>query len=698
MSNIRRYVAFPLLAACASLAACSSDPEPAAPGLAGQLEKDTGIKWTVYTDPRNHEVRFLAPETPVQIGAGTPEEKARAFFERYSAALHTSGKSDELRVVNSATDKRGGIHLRFEHFLPGTALPVFDSGTTAHFTADGAVYWLQTDFRADLADVDGNATVAKDAAVAKAVAHVKSSCGAFQGEPTAGAPDLGVLSDPDTHAALAYRVRVSVHGETCSAPSVFIDAKSGAVLKIEERAHSIDATVRGSRFELLRDAADVKTMNVSSVPAAAVPTFQMITADIPFTRVITRAFNQSRAMSRVIESPKLTEWDQSSPAKGAAVDAHFHAQKSLEFLRPFADRFAAHRPAFVMPLSLDLNVFVHDNSQANSFGANALAEFDEINKTDNVHFGDGNFPKVPNAMPWSAALDLVAHEVTHLITAHTSKLKYERESGALNESFSDVMGASAEHALFPDEKNNFLIGEGLFFAGPPGKSALRSMAAPASVGDPDHTESQKACPSGPLADNDYCGVHSNSGIPNRAFSLIVDGGSLKKFVAGKAPEDRPIGVPQGIGWEQATELTYWATTGLSSTASFQIAALAQIAEATIVGGSEAFRTVTCAWHAVGVLKVSNVADTWFVSTYCTAPLPPTPLPPPSGPTAANVCTGHGDAVVCDPLVPVQAIGCKNGAPADPPITEFCADLGQRCKQISAGDPTAVFADGVLVCE
>ena len=693
MANIRRYVGFPLLVACASVVACSTDADPAAPDLAGQLEKDTGMKWTVYTDPRSHEVRFMSPERPVQIGAGTPEEKARAFFARYSAALHTSGKADELRIVSSATDARGGVHIRFEHFLPGTDLPVFASGSTAHFTAEGAVYWLQSDFRADLADVDGIATVTKETAIAKALAHVKTSCGAVSGEPTAAAADLGVLSDPETHAALAYRVEISAQSEECIAPSVFIDAKSGVALKIEERAHGIDVTAHGSRFGRLNDAADTKTISVSSVPGGSgSPRFQMITAEDPSTRVLTRGFNQSRRSSRVIESQTLSEWDQSSPAKGAAVDAHHHAQKALQFLRPFASRFEPHGRAFVMPLSRDLNVYVHDNTKANRFGANAFAEFDAIQKTDNVHFGDGNFPKVPNALPFSAAFDVVTHEVTHLVTEHTSNLKYERESGALNESFSDVMGASAEHALAPDEDKNFLIGEGLFFPGPPGASALRSMTAPLSLGDPDHADIKLLCPVAPNTANVFCGVHSNSGIPNRAFSLIVGGGSLKKFEKAKTPVDRPIAVPQGIGWEQATELTYWATTGLSSTASFQNAALAQIAEASIVGGPEAFRTVTCAWHAVGVLKVSNVVDTWFVDTYCTTP------PPPPGPPVANVCSGHGDAVVCDPAQPAQAIGCKNGAPADPPRTEFCADPNQRCKQVSASDGTAVFVDGVLVCE
>jgi Zn-dependent metalloprotease len=350
----------------------------------------------------------------------------------------------------------------------------------------------------------------------------------MDGEPAAQTPELGVLSDPDTHAAPAYRVDVSAQSADCLAPSVFVDAKSGAPIKIEERAHSLEATVGGSRFFRLKDFRDVKPVSVTNVPGSS-SKFQMISDDTPSTRVITRAF----ASQQVIQTSDIAHWDESSSAKGAAVDAHYHTRQALVFLRPFADKFMMHGRDFVFPLSLDVNVSVHDNSAANSNGFNAFALFDETKGMDLVDFGDGNFPAVPNALPFSAVYDVVAHEVTHLVTAHTSKLKYERESGALNESFSDVMGASAEHALFPDEKNNVLIGEALFDPAVVGPiNVLRSMAAPRSTGSPDHREDEIPCPAaGPTPDNDQCGVHSNSGIPNRAFSLIVAGGSMRTSLA-----------------------------------------------------------------------------------------------------------------------------------------------------------------------
>jgi Zn-dependent metalloprotease len=700
-----RYLGFPLLAACASVAACSSSADTSAPDLAARLEKDTGTPWTVYVDPRSHEVRFLAPTTPVQIGSGSPEDKARAFIARYKDMLHATGRSDEIAVVSTRTDRRGGMHIRFDHYLPGTTLPVFGAGSTAHFTPDGSIYWLQTDFRADLADVDAATTVSKDVATATAIAHVKASCGAILREPTASGAELGVFADPEAKAALAYRVQLSAQSAGCISPSVLVDAKSGTVLDMLERAHgAASPEVNGSSFFRARgNPNDHKSIDIQFIGTDAAPRFSMTSnSDVPGSRTLTFSFLNTL---RPIETTNPKSWDETSSAPGAAVDAHFNVRTALVFLRGFEGQHFAHGKADRFPLGFDVHVIVHDNTVNN--GANASADFEGFGgatfERDVVRFGDGNFPAIANALPFSAAYDVVAHEVTHLITTHTSALEYKNESGALNESFSDVMAAAAEHALSPNDAKNFTIGEDLYLSGLPGPKALRSMTAPRSVNaeDPDHRDGEHLClPNvAPSKGNDYCGVHSNSGIPNRAFSLIVNGGSVIKFTP--APVVRPVGVPSGIGWDQAEELTYWATTGLSASATFENAALAQIAEALRTPDPvKAVNIVSCAWYAVGVFAPRTDVERGLLDAFCKPPSAPAPPPPPagSGIKESNPCAGHGDAWVCDATFPSQAIVCKNGAPAVPPATAFCADRAQVCKTVSASDPTAVVQDGAIVCE
>ena len=108
-------------------------------------------------------------------------------------------------------------------------------------------------------------------------------------------------------------------------------------------------------------------------------------------------------------------------------------------------------------------------------------------------FGDG----------YAAPLDVTAHEVTHAITERSAGLVYEGESGALNESISDIFGSN----LDPDD---WEIGEDL----PDG--AIRDMAHPERFDDPGHVDDYVD------TDNDHGGVHTNSGIPNRAYVNMVE--------------------------------------------------------------------------------------------------------------------------------------------------------------------------------
>ena len=114
-------------------------------------------------------------------------------------------------------------------------------------------------------------------------------------------------------------------------------------------------------------------------------------------------------------------WEATAGVRGSGVDAHFFSGRAIAFLRPFSARFESHKRFGTPPLSTDVHVYVHDNSEFNSFGKNAYAVVDPV-KGDTLHFGDGEHPLVQNALPTSAAYDVVAHEMAHLVIAHTSEL------------------------------------------------------------------------------------------------------------------------------------------------------------------------------------------------------------------------------------------------------------------------------------
>ncbi len=117
-----------------------------------------------------------------------------------------------------------------------------------------------------------------------------------------------------------------------------------------------------------------------------------------------------------------------------------------------------------------------------------------------MKFGDG----------YASSLDVTAHELTHAVTERTAGLDYSCQSGALNESMSDIFASNVD-------SNDWEIGEDL-----PG-GALRDMANPAN-GDPPQPANVDDFIEMPNDDNpynDHGGVHYNSGIPNHAYYLMV---------------------------------------------------------------------------------------------------------------------------------------------------------------------------------
>jgi Zn-dependent metalloprotease len=120
---------------------------------------------------------------------------------------------------------------------------------------------------------------------------------------------------------------------------------------------------------------------------------------------------------------------------------------------------------------------------------------------------------------YAKADDVVGHEITHGVTERSSNLFYFAESGAINESLSDVMGEIVDHrnGAGTDTPGNWSLGEDI--AG----GAIRSMSNPPAFSDPDRVN-------GPgyfydLVD-DNAGVHYNSGVANKAAYLISQGGSF----------------------------------------------------------------------------------------------------------------------------------------------------------------------------
>jgi len=95
--------------------------------------------------------------------------------------------------------------------------------------------------------------------------------------------------------------------------------------------------------------------------------------------------------------------------------------------------------------------------------------------------GDGHIFKVGK---FTELVDVIGHELTHGVTQYTANLRYQGQSGALNESISDVFGIILKqyHLKQTPKEADWLIGEGIWADDVKG-TALRSMKAPGTAYD-----------------------------------------------------------------------------------------------------------------------------------------------------------------------------------------------------------------------
>jgi hypothetical protein len=240
------------------------------------------------------------------------------------------------------------------------------------------------------------------------------------------------------------------------------------------------------------------------------------------------------------------------------------------------------------------------------YGRNSIDD-NGLNLIASVHFGSGY-----NNAQWNGSqmlfgdgdgtifnrftisIDVMGHELTHGVTGATARLQYHDQSGALNESVSDVFGSLVKQRFLNQTaaQADWLIGSGLLAAGINGV-ALRSMKAPGTAYNdpklgkdpqPDHMSRYDT------RTGDYGGVHINSGIPNKAFYLIAT----------------RLG---GRSWDVAGKIWYRTLldSRLTPTAQFIDFANLTALNADALFGAAAKQVVIQAWHEVGI-EVSTLTS------------------------------------------------------------------------------------------
>ncbi|MBI3133463.1 MAG: M4 family metallopeptidase [Bacteroidetes bacterium] len=353
----------------------------------------------------------------------------------------------------------------------------------------------------------------------------------------------------------AYKFNIYAHSKLYRA-FIYVDAQTGEIVLEEEIIHDIDTPGPATTVY-----SGVQTITTDSFSG----TFRLREASRG-NGVNTYDMNTGTSYGAAVDFTDAdNNWNNvNAQLDQYATDAHWGAEMTYDYY------FYQHGRNSIDDNGFALNSYVHyDVNYANAF-------WDGTRMT----YGDGDGTWNP-----LVSLDIAGHEITHGLTEYTANLNYSAESGALNESFSDIFGTSIENYGKPTDWN-WLIGDEI-------GATLRSMSNPNAYGDPDTYFGTNWAS---LSGGDNGGVHTNSGVQNYWYYLMVNGGS------GTNDQSEAYSVT-GIGFTDASEIAFRSlTVYLTATSDYADARFYAIQAAIDLFGActPQVETTTNAWYAVGV--------------------------------------------------------------------------------------------------
>lgn len=344
---------------------------------------------------------------------------------------------------------------------------------------------------------------------------------------------------------LAYKVDVYAE-QPVSRAYIFVDAQNGNILGTADRLCHSDAT---------------------GTAATAYSGTQTIHSDLSGSNYRLRDYTKGNGIITLKSSG--SDYSSSSPnwtltgQDKYALDAHYGVAATYSFYLANFNRNSLNNAGIA------LYSYVNDPSQLNNAG------------WDGAEMVFGN---VGSGGPGITAIDVCGHELTHGVTQYTSKLNYSNQSGAMNESMSDIMGKSVQFYTKPNDIS-WLLSNDMNWS-------IRDMSNPNAFNQPDtYLGSHWTTTS---ADNG--GVHTNSGVGNFMFYLLVTGGSGTNDIGNSY-------TVSGIGLSEADQIIYRTeTVYLVSNSQYADWRTACINAATDLYGSTSNEVtqVQNAWYAVGI--------------------------------------------------------------------------------------------------
>ncbi len=481
-----------------------------------------GIKRQVNAE--SGKVSFISPESGRVLSAsqalGTfirPQDPAMALAKRFAPEFGLKNPEHDLSVKESDQLEKGRLMVRYQQNHQG--IPVIGGELIVNTNENGDLYSINGEVSPDLT-LPTQPTIDSEEAKQTALQAIakwyqKTASDFIVSEPELLVYDEGLLRASSRPVELVWRMEVTaVYNSLPVRELVLVNAQRGNISlhfnQIDTAWHS-----HSNNLALERE----------------------------------RNSNKSDTDATVSENPMLLTFSPlvntyTANSTSSLPGSFLCNQADPNCATGDAEAKAAHKYAIG---TFNLYDTQHNRNSINNSGMTITSTVhycDDFECPYSNAFWSGAQMVYGDAFGFALADDVVAHEFTHGVTQYESNLFYYYQSGAINESFSDLWGE------YYDQTN----GQGNDAAGVKwqmgedvsGLGALRNMSDPTVFGDPDKMTS----PYYYTDEGDNGGVHYNSGINNKAVFLMVDGGTFN----GKTIT--------ALGWDKTAAIYYEVQTNL----------------------------------------------------------------------------------------------------------------------------------------
>ncbi|MCX6291246.1 MAG: PKD domain-containing protein, partial [Bacteroidetes bacterium] len=482
---------------------------------------------------------------------------------------------DDVRLYHTEQDKIGFTHFRYRQYYQN--IPVEYSMYIVH-VRDGKIISANGEYYPGISvSLQPSVNPGEALQIAKNDVHAKTY---KSGSSVESLPELVIIRVDDGTYRLAYKADVYAE-EPLSRNWIYVDASDGRILKKVNRIETVDVNATA-----VTHYSGTKGIRTDSLSATSFRLRE--NARGTGNGTITRNLLHGSSYGSATDFTNTTNnWPLAFD--NAALDAHYGAEKTYDH---YYNNYGWN--SFNGFGGTILSYVHYSTGYVNAF-------WDGTEMT----YGDGDGVQYSPL----TSLEIVGHEITHGVTENSANLTYSGESGALNESFSDIMGNTIRFIYDPSLATWF-VGDQIVISGG-GATPFRNMANPNDFNCPDTY--------GGLYWNNGDIVHYNSGVQNFWYYLLSTGGTGVNDIGNSYTVN-------GIGLTDANAIAFRNLTNyLTPGSTFADARTYSIQAAIDLFGNCSNQVVQTsnAWYAVGVGGLfSNAVVASFTAAqnyFCTTP-------------------------------------------------------------------------------